>query len=159
METLQQSFAAEIIPYDSQYYSFFRELNIQWLEQYGLLEDHDIMVLNDPQATILDKGGAIYLAIADKKIVGSSVLIKAGDDHFELAKMAVSESYRGKGISKLLIEKCIDTAMERGAKKISLFSNHQLTTAIALYRKYGFKDVVVEDSPFQTADVKMERIF
>jgi GNAT superfamily N-acetyltransferase len=72
--------------------------------------------------------------------------------------MAVTADYRGKGISKLLIETCLAKAKEIGAKKLSLFSNHQLQTALKLYEKYGFYYVEVEDSPFTTADVKMELI-
>jgi hypothetical protein len=33
-----------------------------------------------------------------------------------------------------------------------------LKTALALYEKYGFQHVAVEDSPFATADVKMELV-
>jgi putative acetyltransferase len=68
----------------------------------------------------------------------------------------VDEAYQGKGISKLLIATCIDKAKKIGASKLELFSNHQLTTALGLYEKYGFTHVDVTNSPFETADVKME---
>ena len=77
---------------------------------------------------------------------------------YELAKMAVTPEYRGRGISKLLIDACLQAAKNLRAKKITLFSNHQLTTALSLYEKYGFKNVEVKNSPFATADVKMELI-
>ena len=70
--------------------------------------------------------------------------------------MAVEPSYRGKGISKLLLDKCLDEAGKRKAEKIFLYSNSQLTTALKLYEKYGFRHVDVTDAPFLTADVKME---
>jgi ribosomal protein S18 acetylase RimI-like enzyme len=57
-----------------------------------------------------------------------------------------------------LIETCLQKAKEIGAKKLSLFSNHQLLTALKLYEKYGFYYVEVEDSPFETADIKMELV-
>ncbi len=75
---------------------------------------------------------------------------------YELAKMAVTASFQGKGISKLLIEKCLEPAKKFNAKKIMLYSNSQLTAAIALYAKYGFKHIDASDSPFVTADIKME---
>ena len=147
-----------IIEYSSPYQPAFRSLNLEWLDKYNLTESHDLMVLDDPQATILDRGGFIWLAIADNKVVGSAALMKEHDGIYELAKMAVTADYRGKGISKLLIETCLAKAKEIGAKKLSLFSNHQLQTALKLYEKYGFYHVEVEDSPFETADVKMELI-
>lgn len=146
----------EIIGYSNLYAFEFKWLNLEWLDKYHLTESHDLEVLNDPQGTILDRGGAIYLAKIGNDIVGTAALMKEKEGFFELAKMAVAPQWQGKGISKLLIEKCIGKARELKAKKIFLFSNHQLQTAIQLYRKFGFEDIDVTDSPFTTADVKME---
>lgn len=148
----------KIIEYSSRYHDDFRSLNLEWLDKYNLTEPADMVVLNDPQGMIVDKGGFIWLAMAENKIIGSSALIKEHDGEYELAKMAVTAEYRGKGISKLLIETCLAKAKEIGAKKLLLFSNHQLQTALKLYEKYGFYHVAVEDSPFETADVKMELV-
>jgi GNAT superfamily N-acetyltransferase len=146
----------EIIDYSDQYAEDFKRLNLEWLEKYNLLETHDQEVIDDPRGTILNTGGAIYLAKAGDAIVGSAGLAKTGIAELELAKMAVTPAWQGKGISRLLIEKCLEKAKALGAEKVSLFSNHQLTTAIGLYEKYGFRHVEVADSPFATADVKME---
>jgi ribosomal protein S18 acetylase RimI-like enzyme len=56
------------------------------------------------------------------------------------------------------METCLNKAKELGVKKLVLFSNHQLKMALGLYEKYGFRHVEVKDSPFETADVKMELI-
>ena len=146
----------KIIPYRSEHHEVFKQLNIEWLDHYNLTESHDLMVLNDPEGTILNRGGFIWLAEADGKIVGSAALMKEQEGEYELAKMSVTAAYRGKGISKLLIERCLYKAKAIGAKKLSLFSNHQLQTAIGLYEKYGFKHVALHNSPFETADVRME---
>ena len=146
----------EIIPYEDRYHEDFRLLNLEWLNKYNLTESHDLMVLDDPRGTIIDRGGCIFLAKSGEDIIGSSALMKEHDGIYELAKMAVKQEYRGKGISKLLIEKCLDTAREWNAFKLTLFSNSQLKTALSLYEKYGFRHVPVIDAPFLTADVKME---
>jgi GNAT superfamily N-acetyltransferase len=147
---------AVIIAFENKYQPDFYRLNIVWLDKYGLTESHDLAILNDPENTIIKPGGYIWLALLDNKIVGSAALINEGEGVFELAKMAVDESYQGRGISKLLIATCLDKAKAIGAKKLELFSNHQLTTALALYKNYGFRQVEVTNSPFVTADVKME---
>jgi putative acetyltransferase len=146
----------EIIPYEDRFHEDFRLLNLEWLNKYHLTESHDLMVLDNPRGTIIDRGGCIFLAKSDKEIVGSSALMKEHDGVYELAKMAVKPDYRGQGISKLLIKKCLDMAKELNASKLILFSNSQLKTALSLYQKYGFRHVPVEDAPFLTADVKME---
>lgn len=145
-----------IIAYDNKYQPDFYRLNIAWLDKYHLTESHDLEILNDPQGTIINNGGYIWLAEIGNTIAGSAALIKEAEGVYELAKMAVDDAFQGRGISKLLIETCIEKAKAIGAKKLSLFSNHQLTTALKLYEKYGFRHVEVTDSPFATADVKME---
>jgi putative acetyltransferase len=145
-----------IILYEDQYHEIFKSLNVEWLERYNLMEPPDLAVLNDPRKMILDEGGFIFLAKADEQIIGSAALIKEHGGIYELAKMSVAQEFRSKGISKLLLEKCLDKAKELGVKKIILFSNHQLKAALGLYEKYGFQYIPVKDSPFLTADIKME---
>lgn len=146
----------DIIQYEDSLHEDFRRLNLEWLDHYQLREDADMLVLNNPRGMILDKGGFIYLAKAGDEIVGTAALIPEGHNVYELAKMSVTEKWRGKGISKLLLESCLQKAAEVGAAKLELFSNHQLTHALKLYEQYGFVYVDVKDSPFETADIKME---
>lgn len=149
----------KIIEYTDHHQAVFKELNKTWLDQYNLTESHDLQILDDPRGTILERGGVIYLAEYDRRIVGSAALMKEHGGVYELAKMAVATEYQKMGISKLLLEKCIEKANVLGATKILLFSNHQLKAALGLYEKYGFKYVPVVDSPFLTADIKMELVF
>ena len=146
----------EVIDFAPEYAADFRRLNLEWLDQYNLTESHDLLVLNDPVETVINRGGFIFLAKSGETIIGSAGLMKEYEDVYELAKMAVAPDFRGMGISKLLIEKCLEKARYLSAKKIVLFSNSQLQTAIKLYEKYGFRHIEVKDAPFLTADVKME---
>lgn len=146
----------EIIDYCDDYADDFKQLNLEWLEKYNLTESHDLEIINHPKETILDGGGCIYLARSDDKIVGTAGLANAGNGVYELVKMAVAPAFRGKGISRMLMDKCLNKAKELNAKKIFLYSNSQLTTAISLYKKYGFIHVDATGSPLLTADVKME---
>lgn len=147
-----------IVDYKDEHKAAFRKINLEWLDKYNLTESHDLMILDDPRGTIIDRGGFIWVAEADGVVVGSAAIMQEHEDIYELAKMGVVAEYQGRGISKLLLEKCISKARELGATKLLLFSNHQLTTALGLYEKFGFRHVAVEDSPFETADVKMELV-
>ena len=147
-----------IIPYQPHHAAIFKQLNLEWLDKYNLTESHDLMVLDDPQGTILDRGGVILLAENDGEIVGTVALMKEHGNEYELAKMAVAPHMQGRGISKILITAILDAAKIKGAEKLILFSNHQLLVALSLYQKFGFKHVDVTGSPFTTADVKMELV-
>jgi len=146
----------EIIDYSGEYANDFRDLNLEWLEKYNLTESHDLEVINHPKEAVLDKGGYIFLAREGDRIVGTAGIANEGDSIYELVKMTVAPAFRGQGISKMLIEKCLDKARELKAKKIFLYSNSQLQTAISLYKKYGFVHVDASNSPLLSADVKME---
>jgi ribosomal protein S18 acetylase RimI-like enzyme len=146
----------EIIDYSDEYANDFKQLNLEWLNKYNLAEAHDLEIINDPKRTILNNGGFIYLAKIKDDIVGTAGLANEGNSVFELVKMAVAPAFQGRGIAKMLIEKCLNKASELKAKKIFLYSNSQLTTAIALYKKYGFVYVDASGSPLLTADIKME---
>ena len=50
----------------------------------------------------------------------------------------LSPGARGKGIGKLLMQKCITAAKGMGYKKIYLESMPELTIAIPMYEKSGF---------------------
>lgn len=146
----------EIIPYEHKYQPEFKRLNLEWLDKYNLTESHDLEILNDPEGTVIARGGCIFLAKEGEEIIGTAGLWKESKKEYELVKMTVDPAYRGKGIGKLLLERCLSAAKELGAEKIILYSNSQLKTALGLYEKYGFRHVPVIDAPFVTADVKME---
>lgn len=145
-----------IINYEEKHHEDFRRLNLEWLEKYNLAESHDLQVLDDPRGTILDTGGVIFMAEENGQIIGSAALMKEADGIYELAKMAVDPRWRGKGVSRLLMEKCLDTARSWHAIKVRLYSNSQLKAALSLYKKYGFYHIGTENSPYVTADVRME---
>lgn len=147
-----------VIDFEAKYAADFKRLNMEWLDRYALTEPADISMLENYQAEILDTGGCIFLAQQGEEIIGSAALIQESPGEFELAKMAVTAAWQGKGISKMLIEKCIARAKELGAKKIYLVSNSKLATAVSLYEKYGFAHVPVIDNHYSNADVRMEKI-
>lgn len=148
----------EIVNYKSEWKEAFKQLNLSWLTKYNLCEEADLLVLNNPEQTILEKGGAIFVALSGNEVVGTAAIIPEYDGIYELAKMSVAVNWQGRGISKLLLEKCLEWAKEKSAVKIELFSNSQLINALGLYKKYGFADVEVKNSPFVTADIKMELV-
>ncbi len=146
----------EIIQYEDRYNSDFKALNLEWLDKYGLTEQWDLDMLNDPNEFIIRPGGVLYLARAGNEIIGTAGLMKEHEGVYELVKMAVSTAWRGKGIGTLLIEKCLDTARAWKAERITLHSNSKLKVALGIYEKYGFRHIPLDNSPLVTADVRME---
>src|SRR5258705_6442926 len=82
----------------------FRELNEAWIARYFRLEEQDRIQLEDPENNILRPGGQILMAVAGEERIGCCALIFVKPGVFELAKMAVSEHYRGHGVGRKLLE-------------------------------------------------------
>lgn len=147
----------EILDFEPAHQTWFEKLNRQWIEQYFWMEPVDVEVLQHPDKTIIEKGGAILMASIDGAIAGTVALKFVEQGVYEFTKMAVDEKYRGQKIGKALGESAIEKAKKLGARKIILYSNTILTPAIELYRKLGFLEVPV-DGPYKRSNIKMELI-
>ncbi len=146
----------ELVEYEDKYKDDLKSLSYEWLNRYNLFEDEDELILNNPEEYILKKGGYIFFASYQNEIIATFSLIPNSNNVFELAKLAVTEEYQGKGIAKILIEKAISIAKREEAEKIILYSNSKLKKAYKLYKKYGFYEININESKYETADVKME---
>ncbi len=152
----RKNLSVSILDYQPEFRSDFAHLNYEWIEQYFEIEETDRQSLDSPEKKILEPGGHIFVAQLDGKIVGTCALLKAGDGVYELAKMAVTESARGKGIGWLLGKAATDRAAELGANSVFLESNTALKPAINLYQKLGFEKVVRDPSPYNRCNIQME---
>ena len=137
----------------------FRTLNEEWITRYFVLEQKDIETLGDPQTTILNKGGHIFMVFADGEPVGCVALIPMQHGVYELSKMAVAPSMRGLGIGRRLLEYTVAQARSLGAKSLFLGSSTKLKNAVHLYESIGFRHVdpaSLPDMHYSRADVFME---
>lgn len=138
-----------------EYAAAFKVLNKAWIEQFFEMEAADHRALDHPQAYILDKGGEIFVALSENKVIGVCAMVKVNDTEYELAKMAVSEAARGKGAGWLLGKAAIRWAIQKGAQRVVLDSSKRLAAAIRLYYKLGFKALDTVHSPYQRSDIQM----
>lgn len=146
----------EIIPFTIELKDHIKILNLEWLEKYFKVEPKDKIVLSNPQNEIIDKGGFIFYAKYEEEIVGTYSLLKIDESTFELNKMAVTASAQGKGIARNMLLHCLAFATEKKIKKLLLYSNRSLKTALYLYEKFGFVEVQLESGVYERADIKME---
>lgn len=139
----------------------FRTLNEAWIEKYFHLEIKDRQTLNDPYSFILDPGGQIFMAIRNGEAIGCCALLALGEGNWEIAKMAVAENERGRGVGRQLLQYVINYAKSRSSRRLYIETNSSLVDAIHLYRSVGFRDVPPERlhaSPYARADVFLEMI-
>jgi putative acetyltransferase len=135
----------------------FYRLNRAWLDEHGLYEAPDEIHLADPQGTIIDKGGAVFIAERDGEVVGTAAIAPHGHGEVELLKFTVAESARGAGLGRRLLEACVARAKGMKAHTMMLVSNSRLQPALRLYERMGFTHRPLPSPvPYETADVCME---
>ncbi|MEU8082428.1 GNAT family N-acetyltransferase [Micromonospora sp. NPDC049101] len=137
----------------------FRTLNEEWIAHFFTIEESDRKTLNDPFAAIVDPGGDVLIVRDGGEIIGCVALVRSSDDVFELSKMTVVPTVRGRGIGRQLIEAAIARARELGATTLFLGSNTRLANAVHLYEATGFQHVSPDQiplPPYARADVFMK---
>ncbi len=96
----------------------------------------------DCLSDVFKTNGSIYfVAVMDGEIVGGGGIYPTANlqpGTCELVKLYLAANARGKGVGKLLMEKCIAAANALGYKKIYLETMPELTIAIPMYEKMGF---------------------
>lgn len=96
--------------------------------------DHLFELFQTPNST--------YFVASDKDILlgGAGIFPSYGlpADTCELVKMYLLPEARGKGIGRLLIERCLDFAKKAGYKRVYLETMPELRKAIHVYEKFNF---------------------
>ncbi len=114
------------------------------LEEYG--ENKPGTVYTDPTtdelfALFQREGSCYFIAEADQKIIGGCGIFPTKglpDGYGELVKLYLDSDYRGYGLGKRLMEKCIATAKAMNYTHLYLESIPALNQAVYLYEKMGF---------------------
>ncbi|MEW6467558.1 MAG: GNAT family N-acetyltransferase [Bacteroidota bacterium] len=87
------------------------------------------------------KGEATVMAAFEgKQLVGTAALKEAEGNSFYLCTMGADPAWHGRGIGYALLKKAEKLALERKKDFIGLETNRVLTRAIALYKKFGFRE-------------------
>lgn len=65
---------------------------------------------------------------------------KLNKDEYFISNLAVFKEYRGKGISKKLLNRVEKDALGKGIKKLSLYVEVNNDVALKVYKRYGFTE-------------------
>jgi hypothetical protein len=65
----------EIIDFTNDLKDHIKRLNYEWLEKHFSIEKSDEVSLSNPQGEIIDKGGMVFYATLNNKIVGTASLL------------------------------------------------------------------------------------
>ena len=85
--------------------------------------------------------GVLLLATIDDRVVGCVAVHRWDGDTCEMKRLYVRDDARGHGLGRALAEAAVRFARDAGYRALRLDTLPGMTTARALYRQMGFRDV------------------
>ena len=89
--------------------------------------------------------------VGNNKILGYITYLDIYD-RFEISNIYVLREFRGNGIASKMLQFVIDEGLNKKINNITLEVNSKNTSAIALYHKYGFKEVAIRSGYYSGTD-------
>jgi len=118
---------------------------------------YQMLLLADETTEAIDRyifNSDIYLLHDGKEYIAVMALYKNSETELEIKNIAVVESYRGKGIGSILIDKAKEIARENHYKILTVGTSDTGLQQISFYEKNGFikkevrKDFFIENYPY-----------
>ena len=94
--------------------------------------------LYDIERHYLARGGAFFVLLDGRRVIGTVGVTPHDADECELHRMYLLAAYRGRGMGRRMLDTALNWARQRGCRRMIAWSDVKLTTAHALYESYGF---------------------
>ncbi|MFO0598208.1 MAG: GNAT family N-acetyltransferase [Myxococcaceae bacterium] len=104
---------------------------------FGQGSPTDAQLESLPQSYTND-GGAFFVALDGPTLVGTAGVALIEPGVFELRKMYLSPSTRGKGVGQQLLDACLTHVRQQQGARVVLDTTEKMTAAIAFYERNGF---------------------
>ena len=108
--------------------------------EYNVDVDHEVDFTMNNLDKFAEPDGRLLLVEVDGEIAGTISLRKIRKDAGEIKRMYVNPKFRGKKLGNLLIEEVIEISKGNEFSKLYLDTAHFMSSAISLYKNFGFKE-------------------
>jgi ribosomal protein S18 acetylase RimI-like enzyme len=116
--------------------------------------------LKDPLQKYAPPSGDLMLAYWNNEPAGCIALTKMKEEHScEMKRLYVKPMFRKNNIGKILVEKLLQSAKEKGYTTMRLDTLQKLESAIRLYKNFGFKNISAYYNNPLPGVVYMEKVF
>ena len=146
----------KVVPFEEKYRKYFIDFNTDWITTYfGKIEDHDLEEFENIDKDI-EKGGMIFFAVKDG-IALATCMAKPLDGYtWEICKLGSNKNLSHKGAGSAVFEASMNWALGKGAERLFILSNSVLKPALHIYRKFGFKEIKLDNYQYERGDIAFE---
>ena len=148
----------KIVKFEDKYRQAFIDLNTEWITKlFGKIEPDDVETFAHIDELIAE-GAMIFFAVEDEKVLAACMAKPTGGGEWEMCKMGAAGQYTGTGAGYAVFAKCMDYAIERGAKRLFLVSNDKLGLSLHIFKKAGFRECPMGHCEYERGNVAFEYI-
>lgn len=146
----------KIIQFEEKYRQDFIDFNTDWIvSNFGSLEEHDIETFEKIDEEI--KADAMIFFAVENEIALATCMAKPMEEKtWEICKLGSNKKVPHKGAGSAVFEAAMNWALNHGAEKLFILSNSQLKPALHIYRKYGFKEIKLDNYEYVRGDIAFE---
>ncbi|MCD8181479.1 MAG: GNAT family N-acetyltransferase [Firmicutes bacterium] len=146
----------KIIQFEERYRQDFIDFNTDWIvSNFGFLEKHDIETFEKIDDE-LRKGAMIFFAVENDTALAACMAMPMSETTWEICKLASNKNVPHKGAGSAVFKTSMDWALEHGAQRLFILSNSKLKPALHIYKKFGFKEVKLDNYEYVRGDIAFE---
>lgn len=129
----------ELLPYDADHDSAFRDLVLGWLRENPVHHIEDTCFLNETEAMIQRNDLHVLLAGLEKRIVGTVVAQRCDASVTRIVLLAVLPAFRNMGLESQLMKQVLADLQLQGVTRVDHLLSSQNSDSIGIFQKEGFQ--------------------
>lgn len=146
----------KVITFEEKYRQDFIDFNTDWIiSNFGFLEEHDKDTFEKIDEE-MQLGAMIFFAVEDEVPLATCMAMPMEGTTWEICKLGSNKHVPHKGAGSAVFEAAMQWALNHGAEKLFILSNSKLKAAIHIYKKYGFKEIKLENYEYIRCDIAFE---
>ncbi|MCD8024129.1 MAG: GNAT family N-acetyltransferase [Candidatus Gastranaerophilales bacterium] len=146
----------KIIQFEERYRQDFIDFNTDWIiSNFGFLEEHDIETF-DKIDDELKKGAMIFFAVENDIALAACMTVPIDETTWEICKLCSNKNVSHKGAGSAVFEASMNWALKKRAHRLFIISNSKLKPALHIYKKFGFKEIKLDNYEYERGDIAFE---
>lgn len=148
----------QVVTFEEKYRQAFIDFNTDWIiSNFGTLEKHDLETFAHIDENI-EKGGMIFIALQDNIPAATCMTVPIDKYTWEICKLGSNKNILHPGAGSAVFCSAMEWALNHGAIRLFILSNSKLKPALHIYKKYGFKEIKLDNYEYARGDIAFEYI-